>query len=254
MAPPKSEVTSAVTERQSAPPPPATELTTQLSEQTLTNRTYTPEEIRRLQSALKDLGFDPGPADGVAGNKTKTALERLQAGCVQVKPLTENPSNAESSTSAKTYTRGEVLKMQAELRRAGFNIGSPDGIFGNRTRTVMIHLRSLCPAMPEYASLLASPTEVAKPKTAGLSPARTAGAAAAPVRVEAVKTLQASPPAGTQEEIRILQLRLRDAGFDPGGFDGVMGPKTEKALQDFQAAQRAGKTKASVTTGTSSFY
>jgi peptidoglycan hydrolase-like protein with peptidoglycan-binding domain len=237
------------------PSPIANDLGNQPNEQTLVSKTYTSEELRRLQVDLKELGFDPGPADGVVGNKTKIALQRLQAGCAQMQALIENPSYGEGSTSAKTYTRAEVLKMQAELRRAGFNIGSPDGIFGNRTRTVMIHLRSLCPAMPEYASLLASPTEVAKPRTAGLrSLARNADAAAAPVRVEAVKTVDALPPAETQEEIRILQLRLRDAGFDPGAFDGVMGPKTEKALQDHQAARRAGKTKASVTTGTRSFY
>jgi hypothetical protein len=40
-----------------------------------------------------------------------------------------------------------------------------------------------------------------------------------------------------QELIRQAQLALRDAGFEPGNIDGVMGPKTETALLQFQAAQ-----------------
>ena len=252
----QSVVASAVTERQSVPSPVANDLGNQPNEQTLVSKTYTPEELRRLQVDLKELGFDPGPADGVVGNKTKIALQRLQAGCAQVNALVENPSNRDGSMSEKTYTRAEILKMQADLRRAGFYIGSADGIFGSRTGTVVTHLRRLCPAMPEYASLLAGQVEVVKPGTVEPSRARSTAAAsvAAPLRVEAVKTVGAPPPATTQEEIRVLQLRLRDAGFDPGTFDGVMGPKTEKALQDHQAAHRAGKIKASLTTGISSFY
>jgi peptidoglycan hydrolase-like protein with peptidoglycan-binding domain len=40
---------------------------------------------------------------------------------------------------------------------------------------------------------------------------------------------------------------LRDAGFDPGPFDGVMGPKTKRALERYEESQRAGKIKASLT-------
>jgi peptidoglycan hydrolase-like protein with peptidoglycan-binding domain len=255
MPPQQSVVASAVTERQSMPSPVANAPGNELSEQTLVSKTYTPEELRRLQVDLKELGFDPGPADGIVGNKTKIALQRLHAGCAQVNALVESPSNREGSTSEKTYTRAETLKMQAELRRAGFYIGSADGVFGSRTRAVVTHLRRLCPAMPEYASLLASPVDDVKPRTVEPNRAHTAAASAtAPLRVEAVRMVGAPPPARTQEEIRVLQLRLRDAGFDPGAFDGVMGPKTEKALQDHQAAHRAGKIKASLTTEISSFY
>jgi peptidoglycan hydrolase-like protein with peptidoglycan-binding domain len=68
-------------------------------------------------------------------------------------------------------------------------------------------------------------------------------------RVAQTKQLTAPIAAGPQEEIRILQLRLRDAGFDPGPFDGVMGPKTRLALQQFQARQRGGKTSNLVASG-----
>jgi hypothetical protein len=40
-----------------------------------------------------------------------------------------------------------------------------------------------------------------------------------------------------QESIRQAQMALRDAGFDPGRIDGLMGPKTQAALRQFQGEQ-----------------
>jgi len=34
--------------------------------------------------------------------------------------------------------------------------------------------------------------------------------------------------------IKMIQTILKEAGFDPGGFDGKFGPKTKKAILDFQ--------------------
>jgi peptidoglycan hydrolase-like protein with peptidoglycan-binding domain len=64
----------------------------------------------------------------------------------------------------------------------------------------------------------------------------------------------AASPVRASEEVIILQLRLRDAGFDPGAFDGVMGPKTKSALQQYEASQAGKKIKTSLTTGISSQY
>jgi peptidoglycan hydrolase-like protein with peptidoglycan-binding domain len=58
-----------------------------------------------------------------------------------------------------------------------------------------------------------------------------------------------------REQVRILQLRLRDAGFDPGPFDGVMGSKTKSALAQYEASQRDKKINTSVkTTGVIAQY
>jgi peptidoglycan hydrolase-like protein with peptidoglycan-binding domain len=40
------------------------------------------------------------------------------------------------------------------------------------------------------------------------------------------------------EKIRQEQLRLRDAGFDPGPIDGILGPKTKAAMQRYQKSLR----------------
>lgn len=36
------------------------------------------------------------------------------------------------------------------------------------------------------------------------------------------------------ELIRMVQLALKDSGFDPGPIDGILGPKTRKAVIEFQ--------------------
>jgi len=38
----------------------------------------------------------------------------------------------------------------------------------------------------------------------------------------------------TRSQVRMLQLGLNKGGFDAGPVDGVMGPKTQQALQKFQ--------------------
>lgn len=36
------------------------------------------------------------------------------------------------------------------------------------------------------------------------------------------------------ELIRMVQLTLKDSGFDPGPIDGILGPKTREAIKKFQ--------------------
>jgi peptidoglycan hydrolase-like protein with peptidoglycan-binding domain len=257
----KQDIVSPVTESQSVPPAPAVALATNSNEASAAVKALSPDEIRRIQARLKEVGLDPGPIDGIAGGKTRTAMQRLQSGCAQVKPLLENLDQVILPNSNKTPGRQETLVLQTDLRNSGFNAGPVDGIFGNRTKSMVTQLRTACPIAKEYAGMLdnkvGSPQPVISPRTAmsetnGIT--ATVSTVKNPTRIEVSKQVAAPAPIRSQEEIRILQLRLRDAGFDPGSFDGVMGPKTKLALQQYQLAQGAGKSKASLTLGITGNY
>lgn len=42
---------------------------------------------------------------------------------------------------------------------------------------------------------------------------------------------------GPSSDVRAFQTALREAGFDPGSIDGIYGPKTQAAYQDYLASQ-----------------
>jgi peptidoglycan hydrolase-like protein with peptidoglycan-binding domain len=43
--------------------------------------------------------------------------------------------------------------------------------------------------------------------------------------------------AGGDEKIKQVQQKLKDQGHDAGPVDGIMGPKTQAALKEFQSAK-----------------
>ena len=219
-----------------------------------TARGLSHDEIRQLQIRLKDVGFDPGPNDGVAGAKTTAAFGRLQSSCAAWNSMPENSAQREAGAlDRKLPASGKDIQMvQRSLRGAGFDSGPVDGILGPRTKTVLMAVQSTCAKINELASNLSfsvSASEKQKPA----EPALTSGSNAqhsthSSASAGAGKPTSTSISAQANEEIRILQLRLRDAGFDPGPFDGIMGAKTRSALQQYEASQRGKKTKISLTT------
>jgi hyperosmotically inducible periplasmic protein len=49
-------------------------------------------------------------------------------------------------------------------------------------------------------------------------------------------------PAGSSAQVRAMQQALTDKGFDPGGTDGVMGPRTAAALKAYQKSEKLPET------------
>ena len=210
----------------------------------------TAEDVRRVQIRLREVGFDPGPVDGVAGTKTNLAFSRLQAGCVKLAaldhahPLTTIHRSGAGDTA---LARSDVVRIQTELRSAGFNPGTIDGIYGARTKALVAQLPVACRVAKEFHQGLDLAADQPKNQTAGRSitdGVKTSVAQAGTSRVEDVSIAAAQP----REDVRVLQLRLRDAGFDPGPFDGIMGTKTRAALAQYEASQRNSKIKTSATT------
>lgn len=212
-----------------------------------------PDEIRRLQTRLREIGFDPGPVDGVAGQRTRRAFERLQSGCANAAPVVEKVSAAGTAprTGNAKYafpTRPETLALQTQLRAAGFDPGPADGIFGNRTKAALVQLQTGCLLAKEFDGSLNDGVYTVNNSAAVGAPTETANASAKTQPSDAQPAEGAAQLSEPQEEIRILQLRLRDAGFDPGPFDGVMGPKTRLALEQYEASQSGKKIKTSLWT------
>jgi peptidoglycan hydrolase-like protein with peptidoglycan-binding domain len=250
----KQEVVNPVAESQNVSAPPVMEIPA-VRPVAPEPKNFSREEIRRVQLRLKEVGLDPGPADGSVGTKTRAASQKLEAGCAELETLLRNYSADRLPDAKNAPGRQETKSLQTALRSAGFNPGPADGIFGNRTRLVLGHLQTLCPMSDQYAASFAG-TDSTKPAPDGATAARAikAPAIANHSKEESVKPVSALVPAPSQDEIRILQMRLRDAGFDPGPIDGLLGAQTKKAIQDYQAAQRAGKIKESIATGLNVHY
>jgi peptidoglycan hydrolase-like protein with peptidoglycan-binding domain len=200
---------------------------------------------------LRHIGFDPGLVDGMVGPRTKAAYIRLHTACSEGVPLVEdvNLPVAEGRRSVgKPTNRDETQKIQLQLRRAGFDPGPADGIFGSRTQSALSQFKSACLMAKDFEGMLDDSLLPVVTETGG---ARMAEASISSSRSDSgdgtnqSKVIQA---VRAREEIRILQLRLRDEGFDPGPFDGVMGPKTRSALAQYEASQGGKKIKPGLTT------
>jgi peptidoglycan hydrolase-like protein with peptidoglycan-binding domain len=230
------------------------------SSQVAPNRILSKQEIKLLQSQLKAAGFDPGPLDGVLGTKTTSALRRLQLGCANLKDLLENPDfgtfqesggmqTAKQSLADRTFSADEIQMIQVRLKEAGFDVGPIDGFMGSRTRSALLRFQSGCiivKDLPRYlnsepqtterlSSSAFAPEKQPRPVLSKSSPA------AASIKDEAGKVNAATDKTPGREEIRLLQMQLKTAGFDPGPFDGLLGPKTQSALQQYRAFQGVSK-------------
>jgi peptidoglycan hydrolase-like protein with peptidoglycan-binding domain len=214
------------------------------------------QEIKFLQSQLKAAGFDPGPLDGVLGAKTTSALRRLQLGCANLKDLLENPDfgtfqqsggmqTAKQSVADRTFSADEIQLIQVRLKEAGFDVGPIDGVMGSRTRSALLRFQSGCIIVkdlppylnsePQTAQRLPSPASASEkepqPVLSKFSPP------AASIKDEAGKVNVATDKTPSRDEVRLLQAQLKAAGFDPGPFDGLLGPKTQSALQQYRVVQ-----------------
>lgn len=110
--------------------------------------------VKSLQTMLKNAGFDVGTIDGKYGSKTEAAVLAFQkrvnisadgiAGKDTYNKLKSyNPSTPTKTTpSLTTWTgqtlregsRGEQVKgLQTLLEKAGFDVGTVDGVYGNNT-------------------------------------------------------------------------------------------------------------------------
>lgn len=113
------------------------------------------EDVKTLQRDLKDNGHDPGSVDGVFGPNTERSLRNFQDDFGLLVDGIAGPQTFAKLETLRHATKDEqadhgfprtlrlsdpmlrgsdVERLQIKLRDFGFNVGTPDGVFGPRTR------------------------------------------------------------------------------------------------------------------------
>ena len=220
----------------SDPPPAISDMTPVVAAPSLADapaasapyKNVSPEHVKRIQVHLKQSGFYSGPVDGNVDAGTQAAIRHFQNGCATLKDLIAAgeaaPAQIRSGTAAATSKRGTadaVRLVQLRLKDAGFDPGPVDGIHGARTQRALAALSSGCTMLRDFSFSPGSKKSAAKNSEP-------------PVSVEIPDSQSAERPG--RDAVKSLQTQLRDAGFDPGPIDGVMGPRTRSALQKYNAS------------------
>ena len=109
----------------------------------------TDADVRDLQEALKALGHDPGPIDGVFGEATEAAVRAFQ----QEKEITVdgivgkvtwiNIDEADQSEPVLRIgsTGLPVRRAQKRMSLVGFDVGGVDGRYGAKTESAVKDLQ-----------------------------------------------------------------------------------------------------------------
>src|SRR5262245_59837744 len=194
------------------------------------NTSVSKEELRMLQARLKAAGFYVGPIDGIVGPKTKSALFRLQAACANLKDLLEaSVAGAQTAKLDNNSPKSEETRLiQVRLNDTGFDPGAIDGVLGAKTKAAFLRFEAGCTMLNNLPPTLDKELQIADRRKFVPSEEKSYPVAAKMMGVESDRMTLSS------EKIRQKQVRLRDAGFDPGPIDGILGPKTKVAIQRYQ--------------------
>ena len=168
-------------------------------------------EVKQLQKNLIGLGFLEGSADGSYGSKTKAAVKKFQA------EFGLSPDGY-AGDATQAAVENAVVRLQVELKNAGFAPGTPDGHFGSKTKT----------ALKKYQ------------KDRGLEETGVADIATWKAINRSSSGIQAGVGAKTAAQVKQLQQALIGLGFLTGKADGVYGSKTREAVRSFQRAYGLG--------------
>ena len=215
------------------------------------NKTPSREEVRLFQAQLKTAGFDPGPLDGMMGPKTRLAMNRLQSGCANLKDVLESSDAGMSSgmqaakpnaAASQVPNNEEVRLLQVRLKDSGFDAGPIDGVLGAKTQSALLRLQSGCTLLKDLPWTLDNNFQTSE--RPALSPSSSEkqnqmefkSLAVADAKNESDRVIPAAAKTPGKEEIQVVQGRLKEAGFDPGPIDGVLGPKTRWALQQYRTS------------------
>jgi peptidoglycan hydrolase-like protein with peptidoglycan-binding domain len=179
--------------------------------------------VRDAQQRLSAQGLYAGPVDGVWGPDTQAAVERFQRnrGLQVTGDLNQVTVSALQTAPQPSAT---VRDTQQRLSALGFYNGAVDGVWGADTRRAVERF--------QRSRGLAA--------TGDLNPATASALRSAPPPAP-VASGAATPPAAAEAtdptSVRTVQNRLHQLGFFSDSADGVWGPSTQVALENFQRAR-----------------
>jgi len=164
-------------------------------------------EVKQLQQNLVGLGYLEGTADGQYGAKTAAAVKKFQA---------EFGLSADGTVGDATQTAiyNAVVRLQAELKNAGYAPGAADGHFGGNTKKALLKFQ-------------------VKNGLKETGTANKATWAALDAQSEGIRG-GAAVQAGSQ--MKQMQQALIGLGYLNGTADGINGPKTKEAVRKYQKA------------------
>ncbi len=185
--------------------------------------------VADIQSLLNRLGYDAGPADGVMGWRTRSAIRayqraeelevngepsyRLRAELRDSVQAAERPQEEEQEQApAEAESDAElVTNIQARLRRLGYDVPVVSGKQDASTREAIR-------AYQRDHNLLVT------------------GQATTALLDHIERTAGSQPPEFTDREtVRKVQAALNARGYNAGPADGVMGPSTRSAIRTYRA-------------------
>ena len=160
--------------------------------QAIADATAPEELVREVQGLLTELGYRPGPKDGILGPWTETAIRAFQeTRGIEPDGRVTGGLIEELETVRKIVA---VRNAQEQLARLGYDPGPADGDMGPRTQRAIAAFEAdagVTPrgqATPELLRLLARAAGPAPEEAAAAPAAGEASVRAAPVEAVAVET------------------------------------------------------------------
>lgn len=123
---------------------PSVDPSLQRAESVLSKSDLRQEDVRKIQSALNEAGYNAGPVDGIWGNRTGQALRNFQ----EAKGLDDTGRLDEQTILALGYSRddfaipptlseSDVRQVQEALNKEGYSVGAVDGVWGAKTEAAL---------------------------------------------------------------------------------------------------------------------